>query len=156
AALAELTVEALVGGRNVRIDPVLQFSHGDEELARLLHAAFTAKDQCRAEAYYCKFIPPATSLKGHLSRHQVAIYVDAQHSFILGGDAEVDRIVNGELARRVAGEKQPTLPPSEVGRVLANWIDQANAGPGQLSPGICPAEWAATRFLDWWREQVAQ
>jgi hypothetical protein len=45
---------------------------------------------------------------------------------------------------------------SEVERVLANWIAQATAGPGELAPGTDPASWVTQQFLRWWRVQVAE
>ena len=35
---------------------------------------------------------------------------------------------------------------SEIETVLANWIEQAFSRPGQLPPGVEPAEWIASHF----------
>jgi hypothetical protein len=43
----------------------------------------------------------------------------------------------------------------EVEQVLANWIAQAIAPPGELAPGTDPAHWVAQQFLRWWQPQVA-
>jgi hypothetical protein len=43
----------------------------------------------------------------------------------------------------------------EVEQVLANWITQATAAPGELAPGTEPAQWIARQFLRWWQPQVA-
>ncbi len=39
-------------------------------------------------------------------------------------------------------------------RILANWIDEANSSIGRLPPGITPAQWAARKFVRWWRTDV--
>jgi hypothetical protein len=107
-ALCKMTEEAVVGGRPVRLDPDLQWSpgpaYGEEELASLLRAAAAAKDQIRAEAYYCKFVSPPRPVgyDGPARRCCVAIYLDEQYVFILSGDVDVESIVNSELRSRTA------------------------------------------------------
>jgi hypothetical protein len=48
------------------------------------------------------------------------------------------------------------MPSSEIEEVLANWIQQATAQPGQLAEGLDPAKWIADRFLKWWRTDVVE
>lgn len=158
-ALAEITEEVLIGECVVRLDPTFKdilFGYSNEELSEVLHIAAESKSQCKAEAYYCKFIPPPRSVKGKLSKDCIAVYLDEQHTFVLRAGQDVDRIVNTELARRVDKAKETTLLPSELEQVLANWIDQAVSGHGTLTPGVNPAAWVAAQFLAWWRVQVAK
>ena len=158
AALAEITKEALIGERVVRLDPGFQdilFGYSNEELSEVLHIAAEAKRQFKAEAYYCQFILPC-SKKGGRYKECIAVYLDEQHTFVLLAGQDVDQIVNKEFARRVAKAKEATLTPSELEQVLANWIDQAVSGPGTLAPGVNPAAWAAAQFLTWWRGQVTK
>jgi hypothetical protein len=48
------------------------------------------------------------------------------------------------------------MPASELEQVLSNWIRQAISPPGQLAPGIEPAQWVAQRFLEWWRSEEVE
>jgi hypothetical protein len=43
----------------------------------------------------------------------------------------------------------------EIEQVLANWIAQATAPPGELARDIDPAQWVAQQFLRWWHPRVS-
>lgn len=45
---------------------------------------------------------------------------------------------------------------SEIEEVLSNWIRQAIEPPGKLEEEIDPAQWIATKFLNWWKSNVEE
>jgi len=44
----------------------------------------------------------------------------------------------------------------DIERALANWIREAQSPTGRLAEGAGPAEWAAERFVAWWRKEVEE
>ena len=48
------------------------------------------------------------------------------------------------------------MSASQIERVLANWIKEAQSPVGEIGRDVDPAEWAAERFIAWWRKEVEE
>jgi hypothetical protein len=44
--------------------------------------------------------------------------------------------------------------PSELEKVLENWLREAASPRGRLADGVSPAAWVAARVTAWWKERA--